>query len=36
MAKVEAIALTAALQSPKEASHMLASGRTLVVLVATN
>jgi hypothetical protein len=36
VAKVKAIALTGALQSPKAASHMLASGRTLVVLVATN
>jgi hypothetical protein len=36
MAKVEATALAAAVQSPKAASHMLASGGSLVVPVATN
>jgi hypothetical protein len=36
VAKVEATALAAVVQSPKVASHMLASGRPLVVPVATN
>jgi hypothetical protein len=34
--EVEATALAAAVQSPKAASRMLASGRPLVVSVATN
>jgi hypothetical protein len=34
--EVQATALTAAVQGPKAGSHMLASGRPLVVPVATN
>jgi hypothetical protein len=36
MAEVETTALATAVQSPEAASHMLASGRPLVVPVATN
>jgi hypothetical protein len=36
VAEVEATALASAVQSPKAASHMSASGRLLVVPVATN
>jgi hypothetical protein len=36
VADVAATALAAAVQSPEAASHMLASGRPLVVPVATN
>jgi hypothetical protein len=34
--EVEATALSSAVQSPEAASHMSASGRSLVVSVATN
>jgi hypothetical protein len=36
MAKVQTTTLTAGVQGPEVASHMLASGHLLVVSVATN
>jgi hypothetical protein len=36
VAEVEATTLAAAVQGPEAASHMLASGRPLVMPVATN